>query len=770
MFLSIGFLNGQEQMKPEMTPKINTLAPFQIDPYIALVKGCDDKIDAYVRLRPIDGHDKNTKNKISVYRISITPLNDLKQRKNLYGTREFEAEFYGMEESEKSRIDFNVKAYDDKNKLILNTNIGKSTIKNGHVEVSEKLFAIIYDMGHEDSVSKKSSARGPGPEPDVFTYFCGIKISKVELLAFYQDFLGLSPYEICKMIEEFDRQNIEYQESGSITWTGKYCDLLYSFWGLYVSGGTLPDGICECKVINSSVFVDHSVGETSGSALENCPDVSIAEGYEIWSHEGGSPTTDESHNWLVTEWATMGAAKSMYTVSHHYEGGDENSNMEFTLNNSELKSGIQFSMKCFDPHDASIDEDCECEKDIIFSAQYVSRLRGMAGTDGNIISAGNGEVRSCMEDFAFLTKFTRDDFEMVESGGAISCVECESSDSTNFLTDLGTLASAVEGIVPTVIDDGGFQVSKIDDYFNSAGQVVDLLSNTFSVTPDCGDFKDTTYTLIQTSDTHKLTPQNDFVAYVLSSRVFSATDFVNDESWSELHLVSDFYIAAGLESSGDSTCCNEKVGGYAIGNLGNFSSQFTANIIGDNVKYDGYDFKINDPLKKGFWLEDASLYKLTPNSLERLQRDIAQTFTLVHPDFLKDVFGLDCGPGCSVDVDCYYNCGYYGECHETLDGGEGFNIDPNINVRMKKNSVDKEVKIYPNPIDENGSLYIEFDKNVYSEIFVLNLDGELLNSFLIESSETDQVIVDKMNLNIGVNIILLKAVDGSVVVHRVVRI
>ena len=770
MLLCVGLLHGQKGLKPEMTPKVNKLVPFQIDPYIALVKGCDDKVDVYVKLKPIIGQDKNAKSQVSANRILITPLNKLGKRKTLYSNNVFEAEFYGLEESEKRRIDFNVKAYDTNNKLILDTNIGKSTVRDGHVEVSEELFAIIYDMGHEDPVIEKSLIRGPGPGPDVFTYFCGIMISKIELLAFYQDFLGLSPFEICQLVKEFERQNIEYQESGSITWTGKYCDLLNNFWSIYKTGGTLPDGECECKVINSSVFVDHSVGETSGSALENCPDVSVAQGYEIWSHEGGSPTTDESHNWLVTEWATMGAAKSMYTVSHHYEGGDENSNMEFTLNNSELKSGIQFSMKCFDPGDASIDEDCDCEKDIIFSAQYVSRIRGEAGTDGNGISAGNGEVRSCMEDFAFLTKFTRDDFEMVESGGAISCVECESSDSTNFLTDLGTLASAVEGIVPTVIDTGGFQVSKIDDYFNSAGQVADLLSNAFSVTPDCGDFKDTTYTLIQTSDTHKLNPKNDFVAYVLSSRVFSATDFVNDESWSELHLVSDFYIAAGLESSGDSNCCHEKVGGYAIGNLGDFSSQFTANITGENVTYDGYDFKINDPLKKGFWLEDPSLYKLTPNSLERLQRDVAQTFTLVHPDFLKDVFGLDCGPGCSVDIDCYYNCGYYGECHETSDGGEGFSVDPNINVRMKKNSVDKEVKIYPNPIDENGSLYIEFEKNVYQEIFVLNLDGELLNSFPIQSSETDQVVVDKMDLNIGVNIILLKAINGRVVVHRVVRI
>jgi hypothetical protein len=70
----------------------------------------------------------------------------LNRSKDLYLNNGFEAEFYGLEESSDSRIDFNVKAYDIKNRLILNTTIGKSTLKDGHVEVSEKLFAMIYEM------------------------------------------------------------------------------------------------------------------------------------------------------------------------------------------------------------------------------------------------------------------------------------------------------------------------------------------------------------------------------------------------------------------------------------------------------------------------------------------------------------------------------------------------------------------------------------------------------------------------------------------------
>jgi hypothetical protein len=770
ILLFIGSLNGQGVLKPEMTPKTNTVVPFSVDPYITLIKGCDDKLDVLLRFKPIIGQDKNTKSKISAHRISITPSNKLNRSKDLYLNNGFEAEFYGLEESSDSRIDFNVKAYDIKNRLILNTTIGKSTLKDGHVEVSEKLFAMIYDMGHEETSRGANSSRGPGDDDDVFTYFCGRQISKIELLAFYQDFLGLSSFELCEMIKEFDRQNIEYQESGSITWTGEYCELLNSFWGIYVSGGTLPTGTCECKVINSSVFVDHSVGETTGTELEDCPDVSVTNGYKIYSHDSNSSLnyTNSNRNWGIFAWTKMGASKGMYSISHHYDGNDDNSGVPLqlkeTLNNTDLKSGIQFSMKCFDPYDAVIDTACDCSKEILIDAQYVSEVAGRASTDGNIFSSGNGKVKSCMEDFAFLTKFSREGGEIIQGNGALSCVECSSTDTTNFLTDIGTLASGIEDIVPTVA--GGFDLSKIDDYFNAAGSTLDLFSD-FINTPDCNLLLDETYNLIDTFDTYVLTPKNDYVSYVVSSKLVGWTDFENDESVHQLKLVSDYYLAGGLVSSGDSSCCNEKVGGYTIGHVGDFSYSFLATITNDNVDFDGHSLKINDPLKSvGIELENSTLFSSSPNSLSRLQRDVAQLFTLIHPNFLKDVFGLDCGPGCSVSMDCYYNCGYYGECHNEL--GENFVNEEDVELRFKKTSDVNDVKVFPNPASDNDDINIQFGKEVYSELLVFDITGKLILRINIDPPQ-DEIRLSMNSLDKGLNILMLKAQDGSIFVEKILK-
>lgn len=806
VLLALNFtLFGQRAVHISIPPQLCTTDGE--DPYIryfiSQLFACDDKIDISIEL---SGSVMQTMadNDCSIKSLDLVSYrNGVPTRRSVNDLNSPTVSFFDLP-SNAQYLDFSLEAKDRFGNVVFTTPIRHTVSKPDNVIVSESMMGEIFDMGHARATSTggPGGPTGPGTGPntgDVFTFFCGKRINMVKLLSFYQDYLGLSEYQICRMKALFALHNLDYTSTQMVTWTGVYCDLLEEFWEDYVNGDPPGGGEgnggdesdCQCKVINTSVFVNHSIGEYTGEPLEDCPPVSIKEDHEVWSHEGGYPNTNEESNWVVSKWAYMGAAKSLYTISHHYEGGDGDNDddqqqkvMSKTLPAAVLKSSITFALKCFEPRNAEISEDCDCEKTIITAGRYNSNINGQAGTDGNIFSSGNGSVNSCMEDFAFFTRFSREGFEMIDMGAVVACVQCESTDDTNFLTDIGSLISSVEDIVPPVVDTSGISLSNIGDFFEGAGQVVDLVGNFFESLETCDNFQDTSFVLFNKTDTYTLTPENDFVSYIVASRATTRTDFTNDEAWSELHLLSNYYLASGLESTGDSTCCNELVGAYTIGHLGEFTESQLATVNGDNVDFEGFEFKINDPKKNGSLLEDGGLYQQDIITLAHLQSDVAQVFVAVHPNFMMDVFGIDCGPGCTIGVDCYYDCGYWGECHDDGEGlmailptenataGQGkphSHQTEGVELPMPNFIPTKDVNIFPNPLTDGYELSIQYDQaEMYEHVYIFNLAGQLLFDQPIDSDNTN-LSIDSANLTNGVNMVMIARKDGSVFVERIIK-
>lgn len=771
-----------------------------VDFYLTSIEDCRGMYDVYVELYPTRGYDNNLKAPIDVSTIKINPVSNPSEVKTLDASTGFQTEFYDLQSTTRSTLDFAVRSFDASGRLLNTTTISKPAIRDGSVEVSESFFTEIFDMGH----SSRTTGTGGGFDPndpdfeeDVFTYFCGKRISKVVLLSFFQDFLSLSPADICEFKALFELRQLGYRSTETVEWTQEYCTLLEDYWDSYVNrgGGGGDSTDCQCKVINSRVFVDHSVGNATGSALENCPDVSVQSRYKLYAESSPYGThTHSKDNWAIQASSHMGAAKAMYSVSSHYTGADDVQGTApwktHDLPNSELRSGVQFSMKCYNPYNAAIDTSCECEKDVLMSAQYASRVDGRAGTQGNGISAGNGQVRSCMEDFVFLTLFTREGGDMLQGNAASTCVSCRSEDNTSFLTDLGTLAAGITEVVPTVVDTGGFDISNIAAYFNAANTVVELFSDIL-INPPCDQLVDTPYVLIDTSHFYTLTPQKDYVAYVISSRISSRVQMGNDEAFHELRLVSDYYLAAGLESRGDSTCCNEKAGGYTIGHLGESIYPWTASVDGRDMTFDGHEMYINNPFQTtGILIERPDLFvepnnPRSPNTLARLQRDVAQFFTLIDGDFLKDVFGLDCGPGCAADMDCYYNCGYYRDCtndedervantsSDHLRNGEDA-LTSGADAKTPENSPFRayvptaDVLVFPNPSNTDEKVVVEVNSSDYESLHVLSSSGQLLFSKNL-GEERQQVILKEDQMLRGINFLMLRRKDGSIYIDKLIR-
>ncbi len=749
-----------------------------LDYYVAQLDKCDDLMDIAVELsgtlvERMRNHD------CSITSIDVITQTDGQQTITIGQRTETTVSFFNLSRRQESIMIY-LRGKNERGQNIFNIPIRHSTRKTDEIVVSESFMAQLFDMGHIPA--NQIGRPTVGTKGDVFTYWCGRRMNLVTLLAFYQDFLGLSEAHICRIIAMFERYNLNYTSIQALSYTGIYCDLLWEFWNDYItsisgSGDDDDEDECECNVINSSVFVNHSIGEATGQQLEDCPEVSITENHRVWSHEGTQPRTQKEQNWAVTKWAYMGAAKSLYTITHHYEGGDEDYvGMKKNLPNNILKSSITLAMKCFEPRNAAISDDCECEKSVITSAQYNSNIDGVAGTDGNIISSGNGRVNTCMEDFAFFTRWSREGFNLLESGAASTCVECESSDTTNFLTDLGTLAGEFESIAPTILDTNGVNFSNIDDILLGAGSIVDLVDNFLSSISNCGASADTSYILLNASDNFTLTPQNDFVTYIISSRAYTRTDFENDESWSELHLISNYYLASGLESEGDSTCCNELVGAYSIGHLGAFTESELATVNGDNANFAGFEFKIKDPLQDGSWLEDGGLYQQGLVTLEHLQVEVALLFAAITPNFLMDVFGIDCGPGCTTGVDCYYNCGFWGECHEDEVIGAGLVAaatppqgENGLETPILNFIPTTDVQIYPNPISNGLDLEIRWKKDSqYESLFIFNARGQLIAQQTLTEGQ-QQLSIQPNMLQQGLNMVMMKRKDGSIYVDQIVK-
>jgi hypothetical protein len=654
-----------------------------------------------VEIKP--GINKYTKQPIVPTRVYVFPT--INRNKGKWVTGDMDAEFFNISADAKGNLNLMIEGYDAANILIAQKSIVVPTAKDGMVKTSRNNFKYLFDWKYfarnnrfEDV--KKSANRdigddptngptGPdqGPGPDIITYYCGKQISKVELLIFFSEFLELTPQEICefKLLYETITTHSWSQGSAVTLWNEEYCELLYEFYDKYKETNRGGDE-CKCKVINSDSFVDHSIGNGTGTESEDCPDVSVIEGDEYWGRHS-NPASKSVQNWYNILWGYMGAAKSVYLNTRMWGNHDEGKGAEKSELSSTLKSSISYLMRCYDPKQATIDSTCNCEKNITTVAQYVSRGEAYAFTDGNALGIGNGKVKSCINDFAFFFRFSNEGFEPIEEGAAAICAECESSDTTNFFTNLGDLASGIEDLAPTFI--GGFDISKVDDYLNAAGNVYDTFKNIFTLEPDCHDSKDTIYYLINTSDNYTLSGDNDFVSYMMTSSYNLKSELINDEAESTVHVISDYYLASVLKSNGDSICCAETLASYSIGTLSEFQN--------DNLGHSKF----------------SGLFQNAPVGLARMQRDVAKIFFDLSAgesvDILTEVFNIDwC---CTADVKCYYQCGYYGDCNERNLIGEGLKINLNNNIIIKNDILNPDkihYHVYPNPILSDESLTIEY--------------------------------------------------------------
>lgn len=720
--------NAQDTLSSNFPQYQDPVVEPVIEPYVSILNLCDDTHDFYFEFVVKNGYYKASEEAIEVSSILVYADNDYLTTINNTVNGEgvsWQGEAYKYFTTY-DEVEFTFKLLDINYEYITEYTLVRQLKKNGEINASQRVFKAMFDW--KTTVSSGGYTSGPpiGPTTSVtdynylFTYLCGQSFYKVELLAFIQEYFQLNAEEMCAFRAEYETfiSTVNYDQSVLINWSDEFCDLLEKYWTMYKetknppNGGTPPSD-CECKVINFRVTVDHSIGNSTSTLEQECREVFVEEGHETWWKDAANQEyrTDRQNNWGNHLWGYMGAAKAFRSHSNWERNLAKTHVMTKSLTGEKLKSGIQFLMTCIDPLNAKLDTLCKCTKEVTVGGKYVSKIRAYAE------ASGDGRIRSCFNDAAFMLKSDREGAEILNSGLISLCIECESVDSSNILTDAGELISSIVPSVTSVLQDS-FSIDNLANYFTAGGEIWDAVDNFFDFQPACAEAIDTIPTLINYGKVIELTPSYDYVAITMSSFFKTRTHNINDESFHDFTVNSDYYLAGKVESTGDSTCCNELVGAYSIGTL--------EGIENDNLgeqKFSGY-------------FDDA------PLGLQRMQRDLAVYFFTA--PFVEDVFQVE--SCCTSTLPCYYNCGYWGACHEQSN-------PRSINKTHSRN----QVSIYPNPVLDK-TLHIRRNTAKRATVSVYNIAGT--NVFSTSIVGQDAEINLPIQLDAGIYIVSVIDVEG----------
>ncbi len=675
--------------------------------HISVLDLCDGKKDVYIKIDPTDGYNRITKAYTKVKTIFIAPhvenRGSFDPKDFSVMTDSFEIEMYGLTPSD-GVLQFDVVALDESFNVMVMKTIHENISKSGSVKVSSRLKKYLDDWYRDDV-----------PD-DLFTYFCGKRISKVELLSFFQEFLDLTEQQICDMI-------LRFEDISSSKWTGgvvilDWRDILCSVLDEWLADSTDTTGDeCKCKVVLSKAAASHSNKEGGAEAkigdseAHNCPDIDHPfEDDLYWGDEAPVPNHLEfDQNWTNILWGFQGAA-SMMTMDIGCNYGEHWQPNAHVGAAGGLWSAITFTMYCYDPPFTST-KDCGCTKNVNVEFEYASNARGGSDSKNGGLFETYGSVSGTIEQnaYAVMTQYgtkgsdTKPKSTILDSGWArikTSCLESsEANDTNSVFTQIGDIIVMITTAVKNA--SGKFTPEDIEKYFTGAQEIGDAVNNLIWESNACHNFIDTGYVLLQGSESCTLTSDYNNVTFSIISDVHAKAIVNEDYADLNLKVLSDFYLAGALLSDGDGeSCCNDASGAYVIGNM----SEFENDNLGE-PKFDG-------------------LYQWGERPLSFDQRKVGMFYFGIDPQFLPLVFGYP--EACQPQVDCYYECGYWAECEDSIPANPIIlGIDNGFNIDYAK------CFIYPNPTDGKVELFVTNvnREDFFGEIKIINLTGKLLMQF-----------------------------------------
>ncbi len=625
------------------------------------------------------------------------------------------------------------------------------------INVSDELADILE--GHKDS------------KTFLTTYFCGKKVSQLEILSFFDDFYDFSDEEICEMIAKYNSimgsftDVVDFSDPSTMD---KLCTVFTEWLEIARYGGSGPRSVCNCKLIQTT-----SSAISIGTGNEDWP----ASGEDCINYEGETYAKNrdntEGDSDIVFSYGRLGAA--MAGTLEILTDGNDDLDEPFQTNMPRGYSAIAYQSVCDPITQAVTWDDCNCRKQITVTYGYYSDLEVEAKTWTNIFQEESAEIK-VSDWYAVMIENGDDEIELMGGDMGTLQTKCEAEED-----------SAVDHILENA-DSIAIKIAKALGKSTTIGAIVTAAEAIIELA-EVTIFKDGCGTVKHiesindhgTENVYFLNPGDKFKATMVSGAKFVGQTMYSARASAAVN--SAFYLTGVLQNApvNDTIpdyCSCEAIATYTVGTL----EGMTPYDVAEEVEWDENDSEIK-------WDE---IFDAGPLNLFDMQY-IVGTFIGHFGDWGDAFEKSGC---CVVVIPCHSDCVAVTGCDDIhpMTGTDNnlpitIDLDKTIEAVNKQDTAKRiehilknedftrelqmdrlDFKVYPNPSEYGNEVVLE----VPYDISIRQIRIYDINAKQIYSSnnvlDINMYILEELSDKTGIFVIQLTDDTGRVAVKKIIKL
>ena len=686
-----------------------------IDHHISIFSDdCLDVVHTYVQLYLSD---------IDKERVSTITIHDKDNPSNIkYVNEELEAELFNINQSlvgEKAPA-LIATVYSNEGTPINEYEVAVKNADDGMIDVTKKM----------DQYLEEFSAKKDTDKINLWFFFCDKLLSRVELFAFFQDYLDLTVEESCDMIKMYAQvfgQDFDEEIEESAYYLA-LCELFEQYNEEIGTGGDDDPDKCICKMIRTKSSAQSFHKNSGASGSDDCSDY---DSYIIAEQHDSKPNDND----LSFSEGRQGAAKAAQLYLN-YDGVDSSPD-NWKITTSIGSSTIRFRSVCIDPVTVTANlEECEtCDKEVTIDYGYFSTAKLFSAT--HACSFCDEGAKGVMEEYASVFVVNGEsENEILFNQGKRYETECDWDDDVQSLDETLTDATALAVTIAAAIAAPSIQTIGL-----AAQQLVSFYENNIQE-EGCDEFFFPQPISGNGSKTYILKPGTSLLAAITSGTTFGAKVINHGEVL--LRTNSDFYLTGVVKSIPNDAgevpdyCDCELLASYVVGSLDQDTPQ-----IPNEDENTGINPKWNQ------------LFSAAPLGLLTM-RQYAGEIIGTSADWQGAFEEAGC---CSVIIPCDSDCVFVRGCGDDVQIGYS-SEDQNGSIEMLSELNEGSINVYPNPAREGQVLEITMlNPEDVSSISIMNISGKMIQDVSIDNDYN--VSVNTTGFNQGIYIVVINFIDGS---------
>ena len=715
--------------------------PIKVNYEYMLLDMCNSKTAAYLKFY----QDTLSESTIRITRIDISTLNQIIQTTRVQ-IENNETELFDLTPSNNT-LEFEVKIYDSTGRITTKI-VRINTKDDSMVNVTDRLYKYI------DEYTKTKSS--------LYTFWCGKKVSKVELFAFFQKFLKLTPQQICDMVSRYNQvvgSNFTSTAVANDTWLQNMCALFTEFHNNFNPGGS-PTGDCLCKLIRTKDSALNVQGEPDFNESDDC--MNYRADVDAVNFDAKPEDND-----LIFSQGRIGAAKAG-RMHMFYDGVDSSPN-NFKTSLHQGWSTIRYRLVFVDPATISPNlENCKaCNKQIETEYGYYSKTFLTAQTYSCVLCQQSAWIS--IEDWAMM--FVNKNGVLQDTiihGEKKFTAKCDVPEDDPTIDGALTSANTLVDAISTAI--GSATTANI---FAAATSAVAFYNSTFAESL-CGELNLDDYTLFHGQKSYEIAPGDELKFTLVSNATFGGKVVNHGEAIAQIN--SDFYLATVLttipngEGEVQAYCECEKIGAYTLGSLDASTEDLPPVDEPNNTSESNWSVVFDDPpfgvatmkLLTGSFIGSFGPW---PGAFE------TTNCCDVKIKCMSDCVALiGCGPNPDVTKirNKQINISEMSLLNDIIRDSIGLNTR-NESILLSRTD-NNSIKIFPNPLTANElNIVLNEDTKIYS-IKIYDLKGtKILEHPLMDSFEYLHLSVTLPDLVKGMYVVLLTDRNGNNFWNKIIK-